>query len=166
MAFKRSGVRLPLAPPFPYFRVFRIISYLVQVSGIFPHIGLARLQIVPYVSAFPVGIDVGIDHGSPDRQAGAKPLDSGQHGDGGSLYLRISPTGAKSWIQRITSDRHRRDIGLGGYTALPLARARLLANAIRAAVAAGLDPLAAKRSAKVPTFRGAAEAVFALDRVR
>lgn len=90
----------------------------------------------------------------------------GMHGDGGGLYLKVSPTGAKSWIQRITIDRHRRDIGLGGYTAVPFARARLLANANRAAVAAGLDPLAAKRRARVPTFREAAEAIFALNRVR
>ena len=90
----------------------------------------------------------------------------GMHGDGGGLCLRVSPTGAKSWIQRITIGRRRRDIGLGDYPAVPLARARLLANANRAAVAAGLEPLAAKRRAKVPTFREAAEAVFALNRVR
>ena len=75
------------------------------------------------------------------------------HGDGNGLYLKVSGSGAKSWIQRISIDRRRRDIGLGGYPAVPLAKARLLANANRAAVAAGLDPLAGKRRDRVPTFR-------------
>ena len=71
------------------------------------------------------------------------------NGVDGGLSLRVSPTSAKSWIQRITIDRRRRDIGLGGHPAVPLARARLLVNANGAAVAAGLAPLAGERGARV-----------------
>ena len=83
----------------------------------------------------------------------AKP---GLYGDGGGLYLNVRTSGSRSWIQRITIDRRRRDIGLGPYPAVSLARARLLAAANRAAVAAGRDPLAEKRRSRVPTFREAA----------
>ena len=40
----------------------------------------------------------------------------GLHGDGEGLYLRVSPTGAKSWILRTVVHAKRRDIGLGGVT--------------------------------------------------
>ena len=39
----------------------------------------------------------------------------GRHTDGDGLHLFISKTGGKSWVQRITIDGRRRDIGLGGY---------------------------------------------------
>ena len=45
----------------------------------------------------------------------------GRYGDGGGLYLNVSNSGSKSWVQRITIDGRRRDIGLGGYPAVSLA---------------------------------------------
>ena len=80
----------------------------------------------------------------------------GMHGDGAGLYLRVAAGGSINWIQRITIDGKRRDVGLGGYPTVSLARARELAQANRSAVAEGRDPLAEKRKAKVPTFREAA----------
>ena len=44
--------------------------------------------------------------------------DPGLFGDGGTLYLKVAPGGSKSWIQRITIDGRRHDIGLGGYLSL------------------------------------------------
>ena len=44
----------------------------------------------------------------------------GKHSDGGGLYLRVGPTGRKSWIQRITIDGRRREIGLGAYPTVSL----------------------------------------------
>ena len=35
--------------------------------------------------------------------------------DGGGLYLRVSPTGSKSWVFRFQFDGKRRDMGLGPY---------------------------------------------------
>ena len=55
----------------------------------------------------------------------AKALkDPGRYSDGGGLHLYISKAGGKSWVQRITIDGRRRDIGLGGFPSVSLARAR------------------------------------------
>ncbi len=97
----------------------------------------------------------------------------GRHGDGGGLYLNIAPAGTKSWIQRIVIGGRRRDIGLGAYPAISLARAREMAHENRVAVAEGRDPVEEKReareaalspSASVPTFEEAASAVIELRR--
>ena len=40
------------------------------------------------------------------------------------LHLNVAKGGSRSWIQRITIDGKRRDIGLGGYPAVSLAQAR------------------------------------------
>ena len=39
----------------------------------------------------------------------------GLHGDGQTLYLRVAKSGRKSWIQRVTIEGCRHDIGLGPY---------------------------------------------------
>ena len=90
----------------------------------------------------------------------------GLHGDGATLYLAVAPGGSKSWIQRVTIHGRRRDIGLGGYPAVSLAKARLRAMANRVAIADGIDPLAGKRRANTPTFRAAAVATFKANRPR
>jgi hypothetical protein len=56
---------------------------------------------------------------------------SGRHADGGGLYLRIRPTGAKSWIFHYADGSRRRDLGLGGYQTVSLALARKRAAACR-----------------------------------
>ena len=92
--------------------------------------------------------------------AKAKALASpGMHHDGRGLYLRVAAGGSKSWIHRVTVDGRRRDIGLGGYPTVSLAKARQLAEANRAAIAGGRDPLSEKRRGGVPTFEEAAVAV-------
>ena len=74
-----------------------------------------------------------------------------------TLYLNISPSGSKSWIQRVSIRGGRHDIGLGPYPVVSLAKARRRAFANRVAIADGRDPLAEKRRDHVPTFREAAE---------
>ena len=99
--------------------------------------------------------------------AKAKSLSKpGLHGDGGTLFLSIAPGGSKSWIQRVTIDGKRRDIGLGGFPLVSLAEARDKAFENRKLARAGGDPMAAKRRAKVPTFRQAAERTFEANRPR
>ena len=90
----------------------------------------------------------------------------GLHGDGGTLYLRVALGGSKSWIQRLTIDRKRRDIGLGGFPLVSLAEAREMAFENRKLARVGGDPLAAKRQATVPTFREAAKRTFEANRPR
>ena len=85
---------------------------------------------------------------------------------GPTLYLRIAPGGSKSWVQRLTIDRKRHDIGLGGYPQVSLAQARKLALQNRELAWAGGDPLALKRKSKLPTFEQAAEKAFEANRGR
>ncbi len=103
--------------------------------------------------------------------AGIKALTKpGRHGDGDGLYLYISPSGAKSWVQRIVVDGRRRDIGLGSFARVGLARARLIAHDNRVAVAEGRDPVdekresTQKRAPTIPTFAQAAACVIELRR--
>ena len=103
--------------------------------------------------------------------AKAKSLSKpGMHGDGEGLYLSVSRSGSRSWVQRISIDGRRREIGLGSFPAIGLAQARGLAAANRAAVAEGRDPLAEKRETKrkaaIPSFREAAERTFEANRPR
>ena len=76
----------------------------------------------------------------------------GLHGDGGTLYLAVAKGGSKSWIQRVTIDGKRHDIGLGGYPYVGLAAARQKAMDNRTAIAAGRNPIAEKRRSSIPSF--------------
>src|SRR5437763_1732987 len=64
--------------------------------------------------------------------------------DGGGLYLRVSGTGAKSWVYRFQLDGKRRDMGLGPFPDISLAEAREKASAHRKQRHDGIDPLAAR----------------------
>ena len=90
----------------------------------------------------------------------------GRYGDGGTLFLNVAPGGSKSWIQRLTIDGKRRDIGLGGFPLVSLAEARDKAFENRKLARASGDPLAAKRRVKEPTFREAATRAFETNRPR
>ena len=92
--------------------------------------------------------------------------DPGRYSDGGGLHLYISKAGRKSWVLRITVDGRRRDIGLGGYPSVSLARAREKAADNRAAIAEGRDPVAEKRAHAMPTFREAAYTVHEANKPR
>jgi len=63
------------------------------------------------------------------------------------LYLHVGATGARSWIVRLSVDGKRRDMGLGGLDAVPLAEARERAAAARAQALEGRDPIALRRHA-------------------
>ncbi|MDE0383233.1 MAG: tyrosine-type recombinase/integrase [Defluviicoccus sp.] len=84
----------------------------------------------------------------------------GMHGDGNGLYLNVTSSGSRSWIQRMVIGGRRRELGLGGYPATGLAEARALALANKAFVRAGRDPVAERRRSNVPTFREAARRVY------
>ncbi|MYE11896.1 MAG: tyrosine-type recombinase/integrase [Gammaproteobacteria bacterium] len=90
----------------------------------------------------------------------------GLFGDGGTLYLRVAPGGSKAWVQRITIDGRRHDIGLGGYPVVSLVEAREQAFENRRLVRQGRNPLAEKRRARSPTFRDAALKTFEAYRPR
>ena len=81
----------------------------------------------------------------------------GLYSDGQTLYLRVSPGGSKSWVQRIAIRGKQTDIGLGSFPLVSLAEARDKAFENRRLARSGGDPLAEKRKAKAPTFQEAAE---------
>jgi len=72
----------------------------------------------------------------------------GMLADGHGLYLRVGPTGAKSWVFRYRQQGRLHDMGLGPLHTVSLADARLAALGLRKRRLEGDDPLAAKRKAK------------------
>ncbi|WP_293875882.1 tyrosine-type recombinase/integrase [Sphingomonas sp. UBA978] len=87
----------------------------------------------------------------------AKP---GIHGDGAGLYLRVKPTGAKSWVLRVqnqaVNEGRRVDVGLGGYPAdLTLSEARDKALHLRKLARQGKNAFEERDREKVviPTFK-------------
>ena len=90
----------------------------------------------------------------------------GRYSDGEGLHLFIGKSGKKSWVQRITIDGKRRDMGLGGYPTVSLAQARKRASDNRAAVSNGRNPLADKRRPAMPTLKEATYAVHKANRPR
>ena len=83
--------------------------------------------------------------------------------DGGGLYLRVAPSGAKSWILRTVIKGRRCDLGLGSVTLVSLAEAREQAVHLRKVARAGGDPLVERRRVHrwLPTFEEAARQVHA-----
>ena len=79
----------------------------------------------------------------------------------GFVYGHAGQTGSKAWVQRITIDGDRTDIGLGGYPDVSLALARKKSGDLRSAVAEGRDPRAERRQPNLPTFQEVAEAYIA-----
>lgn len=87
-----------------------------------------------------------------DTYARSDRLEARRHADGGGLYLTVSATGAKSWVFMWTRGGKRREMGLGPYPALSLAKARELAGKYREVVAEGRDPIAERDREQEPTF--------------
>ena len=77
---------------------------------------------------------------------------AGRHSDGGGLYLNVSSTGSKSWLFMWVKDGKRREMGIGPYPVVTLAKARGKAADCRAAIEEGRDPIAEKAKEAEPTF--------------
>jgi len=80
----------------------------------------------------------------------------GKFGDGGGLWLRVRTNRSKAWVFRFTRDGRDREMGLGAVERVPLATARKRAQAAREVLAAGQDPIEARRaSRRAPNFKEA-----------
>jgi integrase len=75
------------------------------------------------------------------------------------LYLRVGPTGAKSWIYRYMADGKRHDMGLGPLNALSLAEARAKAAELRRMRVDGSDPLRTREAQQAAVKLEAAKAM-------
>lgn len=82
----------------------------------------------------------------------------GMYGDGGGLYLRVGPTGGKSWILRTAVHGRRRNLGLGSASLIGLAEARQEATKLRKVARDGGDPDTIRRR-QTFTFEEAARKV-------
>ncbi len=76
----------------------------------------------------------------------------GLHGDGGGLYLRVSASGAKSWVMLYVRSGKRTELGLGAYPQTSLATAREKVRAAHDLLSKGGDPLTEKRREACPTL--------------
>ena len=78
----------------------------------------------------------------------------GRYCDGHGLYLLVTDSGARCWVQRLTIQGRRRELGLGGFPVVSLAEVREQALANRKLVRKGGDPLAEKRKRRgIPDVR-------------
>jgi integrase len=89
----------------------------------------------------------------------------GRYGDGGGLYLIVSPSGARKWVYRFTRQGKPTEMGLGAGDAVSLSEARERALQARRTLAGGQNPIearreAAKASAGKPTFGEIAEVLI------
>jgi integrase len=100
-------------------------------------------------------------HKLTDVVAKSDRLKAGRHGDGGGLYLNVSPSGSKSWLFMWVREGRRREMGLGAYPAVTLSKARTRAAECRAAVEDGRDPIAEREREAEPTFGECADKFLA-----
>lgn len=76
----------------------------------------------------------------------------GKHCDGAGLWLVQRDDGGAQWVLRVTVHGRRREMGLGGFPSLTLAKARDVADRWRKVAAAGRDPVK-EREAEVRAAR-------------
>src|SRR3954463_9182615 len=91
----------------------------------------------------------------------------GRHMDGTvrGLTLLVWPSGARSWVLRYQLNGRRRDMGLGPYPEVTLAKARELAlDARRVVKIDRRDPVAERNRVTALTFKAAAEALIETKR--
>ena len=74
----------------------------------------------------------------------------GRHADGSGLYLVIDKNASKRWVFLYRDRRTHKlqEMGFGGLAAVPLVKAREKAAEARAHLAAGRDPLAARKASQ------------------
>jgi integrase len=82
----------------------------------------------------------------------------GYHGDGGGLWLQVSPSGTKSWVFRYTLGKAR-EMGLGALHTVSLADARIKARACRQQLLEGVDPIEARNAGRLAERAAAAKAI-------
>ena len=88
----------------------------------------------------------------------------GRYCDGNGLYLKVDPSGARRWEQRLVIQGRQRTMGLGGVQLVSLAEARDKALANRKIAREGGDPMDHRGQANIPTFEAAAAEVIEFHR--
>jgi hypothetical protein len=73
----------------------------------------------------------------------------GMYGDGGGLYLRVTADGAKNWVFRFMLNGRPRWMGMGPLHTVSMAEARKRAAEHRLRLHDGIDPIEARRAARL-----------------
>ena len=96
------------------------------------------------------------------RRVTAKALRPGRYGDGGGLYLSVTPAGARRWtfLYRNRETGRQHELFLGSTHTVSLVEARSKALELRKALLDGEDPLAARMAAKAARKALAARKTF------
>ena len=88
-----------------------------------------------------------------------KAKEPGMYADGGGLYLRVTPEGARNWVLRYMLDRRPRWMGLGPLALYGLQEARAKALDARRKRHEGIDPIEARRAERARQRLDAAKAI-------
>jgi len=91
-------------------------------------------------------------HKLSDAYVKSTKLKPGRHSDGGGLYLNVANGSSKSWVFVWTRDGRKREMGLGGYPVVSLAKARTRAGEFRKDVQDGRNPITERDRDAEPTF--------------
>src|SRR5437764_794227 len=83
----------------------------------------------------------------------------GLYGDGGGLFLQVSPTGTKSWIFRFKEGGKLRVMGLGPVHTVSLVKARERARECRNLRLEGKDPIEERKLERAAAKLEAAKAI-------
>src|ERR671913_2028619 len=99
-------------------------------------------------------------------RAVATVTEPGRHADGDGLYLVVDRSGAKRWLFLFRWGGKLKEMGLGGLSAVSLAKARDAAAEARRVVASGRNPIEVRRAAaaaqkSATTFGAFADALVA-----
>ncbi|WP_219097752.1 integrase arm-type DNA-binding domain-containing protein [Pseudomonas sp. UMAB-40] len=86
--------------------------------------------------------------------------------DKNGLFLKVSPTGAKSWTFRYQLNGKRHDKGLGSFPLVSLADARAACLELRVQINNGIDPLEEKRQQAKKTITFQDEALERIERYK
>src|SRR5689334_6206065 len=86
--------------------------------------------------------------------SGVAKLKPGKYADGLGLYLVVDPSSARRWVLRLTVNRTRRELGLGGYPTVSLALAREQTIRLRRIAKEGGNPEMERdrKTRTVPSF--------------
>ena len=85
--------------------------------------------------------------------------------DSGGMYLQVSPNGSKRWFLKYRVAGKEKQLALGSYPAVSLADARLARDAAKLQRAGGVDPVQARKVAKLKAVNPAGDSfrVVALE---
>lgn len=152
-------------PPPPYSPTFAAIRETAKNREISLDFGCHYSPLSASIRAIWMGQRMG--HGQGGKRLSALTVSRvsapGMYPDGLGLYLRVGPSGAKSWVFRYRVGDSRRDMGLGPLHTVSLAEARDKTAECRKNRFDGIDPLERREAQRLAAKLEAARAMTFSD---